>query len=230
MVKRAQPIRRCGILPLVFAASIIALSACDSGSDANATRFHPLPGPVDASVGSSIAFTPEDVQRIAGLSEVAAAEGSSTAYSVTARHAGTGKEREAIVVTAAVDQQLRSLEVVSGTYPATVGEACVDDQVAATLGWTTGDQLALSRHSSSVEVVVTGVCVRPEGDEFGASELIVAVPLGNIASIAGSNGAGEVMIRLTGPESASTLYESVRTSLGRDVAMIYGDHLRGVLE
>ncbi|WP_019870449.1 hypothetical protein [Salinispora oceanensis] len=181
-------------------------------------------------MGSSVAFTPEDVQRIAELSEVTAAEGNSTAYSVTARHAGTGKEHEAMVVTAAVDQQLRSLEVVSGTYPADAGEACVDDQVAASLGWTTGDQLALSRQSSLVEVVVTGECVRPAGDEFGASELIVAVPLADITSITGSNGADEVMIRLTTPESASTLYDSVSLSLGRDVAMIYGDHLRGVLE
>lgn len=66
------------------------------------TRFHPIPRPVDASLGSSVAFTPEDVQRIAELSEVAAAEGNSTAYSIAARHAGTGKEHEATVVTAAV--------------------------------------------------------------------------------------------------------------------------------
>ncbi|MFG2038457.1 hypothetical protein [Dactylosporangium sp. NPDC048998] len=176
-----------------------------------------------AHVRLSGGFDAGAVAVVASLRQVASAECDDTLYGVTV-DVHHDPLRQATVVTAAEDPELRSFELRAGRMPVGPEEVLLDEATADHAGARLGDRVVLSRGRRALDGRLVGIGTRPGIRAVGAREPVAMVTAGGIRVLAGTPGCELLLVRLHDEREALAFADAVRAALPgeRDVAFDNG--------
>ncbi|WP_433610722.1 hypothetical protein ACQP2P_42080 [Dactylosporangium sp. CA-139114] len=179
-------------------------------------RFADLPGGADVRLAGR--FTPQQVERLAGLPEAEAVECDDTLFDVGIA-TGRLQLEQVTVLTAVRSPGLQRAALVQGR--AVRGDAemlAVDGR-----GLKLGDRVTVTRGGRGVAGSVVGVVARPSGQP----DAVALLPAGAVARLGGGSGCAQVAVRLRRPSEATAFQRAAKGLLGGDPVVTYDESLRG---